>query len=73
MSNLTDQQIHGVALLLLGIAALILGAGIAWTLSRASRTRQVESAWLVVGVGFVLLVAGIVFCWFGISTLVEGQ
>jgi ABC-type nickel/cobalt efflux system permease component RcnA len=60
MSNLSDTQLQGLALVLLGIAALILGAGVAWALSRASRTRRVESAWLVISFGCLLLVAGIV-------------
>jgi protein-S-isoprenylcysteine O-methyltransferase Ste14 len=63
---------HGATLLLLGFAALILSAGVAWALSRISRTRRVESAWLVVGFGFLLFVVGIVLCWFGVTTLVEG-
>jgi hypothetical protein len=70
---MSDQQIHGAAFLLLGIAALILSAGVAWALSRASRAQLVESAWLFVGFGLLLLIAGIVLSWFGISTLMEGQ
>jgi hypothetical protein len=67
---MTDAQMQGVPLLLLGIASFILSAGVAWALSRASRVRRVESAWLI-GVGvFVLLAAGIIFCWFGISALI---
>jgi hypothetical protein len=67
---MSSQQLNGLGNLLVGVAALILSAGLAWAQSRASRTRRFESGWLVIGAGFVLLVAGIVFCWLGISGLV---
>lgn len=67
---MTDAQMQGVPLLLLGIVSLILSTGVAWALSRASRVRRVESAWLVVVGAFVLLAAGIIFTWFGISALI---
>jgi len=73
MSNLSDQQIHGAALLLLGIAALILGAGVAWAFSHTSRTRRVVHPWFITFVSFALFVVGVVVCWFGVSTLVEGR
>ena len=67
---MTDAQMQGVPLLLLGIVSFVLSAGVAWALSRASRMRRVESAWLIVIGVFVLLAAGMIFCWFGISALI---
>jgi hypothetical protein len=61
-----------MALFLVGVAVLILSVGIAWTLSRVSRSRRVESAWVVTAVSFVLFVVGVVLCWFGVSAFVEG-
>jgi hypothetical protein len=69
---MSDQQITGVVVLLLGVAALIISAGVAWTVSRITRTRQVEGINFITVVSFLLFVVGIVLCWFGISTLVEG-
>jgi hypothetical protein len=66
---MSSQQVNGLGNLLVGIAALVLSAGLAWAQSRASRTRRFEIGWLVIGAGFVLLVAGVVLCWFGISAL----
>ena len=69
---MSDHQTNAVALFLVGVAVLILSVGIAWTLSRVSRTRRVESAWFVTAVSFVLFVVGVVLCWFGVSGFVEG-
>jgi uncharacterized membrane protein HdeD (DUF308 family) len=69
---MTYAQMQAAPLLLLGIASFILSAGVAWALSRVSHTRRVENAWLIVVGSFVLLAAGIIFCWFGVSALVEG-
>jgi hypothetical protein len=41
---MSDQQIHGAALFLVGVAILIVSVSIAWTLSRSSRARRVEGA-----------------------------
>jgi len=60
-------------ILLLGVAALIISAGMAWTLSRLSRMRRVESTAFITGVSFLLFLVGIVLCYFGVSTLVEGS
>jgi hypothetical protein len=68
----SDQQTTGLILLLVGLAALIVSAGIAWTLSRLSRTQRVESAWLIIVVSFALFLVGIALCWFGVSVLLEG-
>jgi Kef-type K+ transport system membrane component KefB len=57
---MTSQQMSGLALSLVGVAALILSVGIAWSLSRVSRTRRVESASLISVVSLVLFLAGVV-------------
>ena len=62
----------GVVVLLLGVSALMISAGVAWMLSRLSRTRQVEGAFFITVVCFLLFVVGIVLCWFGVSAIVEG-
>jgi hypothetical protein len=69
---MSDQQLQGVVILLLGVAALIISAGMAWTLSRLSRTRRVESAAFITAVSFLLLIVGVVLCYFGVSNLIEG-
>jgi hypothetical protein len=68
---MSEQQLHGAALFLLGVALLIVSVGIAWTLSRSSRSRRVEGAWLIIILSFLLFVAGVVLCWFGVSAVVE--
>jgi amino acid transporter len=68
---MSDQQTTGLILLLVGLAALIVSAGIAWALSRRSRVRRVESTWFITAISVVLLVAGVVLCWFGVTTLLE--
>jgi hypothetical protein len=67
---MSGQQTQGVTLFLIGLAVLIVSIGIAWALSRTSRTQRVESAWLITAVSFVLFVLGIALCWFGVSALV---
>ena len=69
---MSGQQVYGVALLLVGFAVLIVSVGIAWTLSLRSRTRRVEGAWIITTVSFVLFALGVLFCWLGVSALVEG-
>ena len=69
---MSDQQIHGAALLLVGGASLIVSFSIAWALARASRARRVESAWVVTVVSFVFFAVGVVLCWFGVSVIMEG-
>ena len=49
-NNMSAQQISGVVILLIGVAALIVSVGVAWTLSRISRTRPVD------GIGFITVV-----------------
>jgi Kef-type K+ transport system membrane component KefB len=66
------QQVNGLALSLVGVAALILSVGIAWSLSRVTRTRQVEGAGVIMVVSVALFLAGVVACFFGVSALVEG-
>ena len=63
----------GMVVVSLGVAALIISAGVAWTASRITRTRQVEGIIFIIVVSFLLFVVGIVLCWFGVSAIVEGQ
>jgi hypothetical protein len=70
MGAMSGQQVAGVVVPLLGVAALMISAGVAWTLSRITRTRQVEGISFMTVVSFSLFVVGVVLCWFGISTLV---
>jgi uncharacterized membrane protein YecN with MAPEG domain len=72
MDPMSEQQIYGAALFLVGVALLIVSVGIAWALSRSSRTRRVEGAWLITIMSFIVFVVGVVLCWFGVSALVEG-
>jgi hypothetical protein len=69
---MSDRQISGVIVFLLGVAALIISTGVAWTLSRISRTRRVDGAGFITGVAFALFLVGIILCYFGVSNLVEG-
>jgi uncharacterized membrane protein len=70
---MTSQQINGLALSLVGVAALILSVGIAWSLSRVSRTRPVEGSGMISVVSILLFLAGVVACYFGVSAIVEGS
>jgi hypothetical protein len=70
---MSDQQMTGMVVLSLGVAALIISAGVAWTLSRITRTRQVEGISFITVVSLLLFLVGIVLCWFGVSVLVEGR
>ena len=70
---MSNQQMTGMVVVSLGVAALIISAGVAWTVSRITRTRQVEGINFITVVSFFLFVVGIVLCWFGVSTLVEGR
>jgi len=69
---MSGRQVYGLTLLLIGFALLIVSVGIAWTLSRTSRARRVEGAWLITAVSFALFLAGVLICWVGVSALVEG-
>jgi hypothetical protein len=68
---MSNQQMTGVVVFLLGVATLIISAGVAWMLSRLSRTRRVEGTSLITGVSFLFFVVGIVLCYFGVSSMVE--
>jgi hypothetical protein len=68
---MSERQLHGAALFLVGLALLIVSVGIAWTLSRISRTRRVDGAWLITMLSFALFVAGVALCYFGVSAIVE--
>ena len=69
---MSGQQLNGLAFLLVGVAMLIVSAGIAWALSRRSRTQRVESSWLITLLSFGLLLAGAALCYIGVSRIVEG-
>jgi hypothetical protein len=66
------QQTTGVALLLVGLAALSVSVGVAWILSRLARDGRVDGTWFVSVVSLLLFLAGIALCWFGVSAIVEG-
>ena len=66
------QQTTGVALLLVGLAALGVSVGVAWILSRLARDGRVDGLWFMSGVSLLLFLAGIALCWFGVSAIVEG-
>ena len=68
---MSDQQVTSVVVFLLGVAALIISAGVAWILSRLFRRRRVEVTSFIIVVSLLLFVAGIVLCWFGVSNIVE--
>ena len=70
---MSNQQMTGMVVVSLGVAALIISAGVAWTVSRITCTRQVQGINFITVVSFFLFVVGIVLCWFGVSTLVEGR
>jgi len=69
---MTDQQLQGVVYLLLGLAAVIVSAGVAWQLARNTRAQRVESSWIVTLVSFALLLVGAALCYSGVSKLIEG-
>ncbi len=69
---MSSQQLSSVLLLLLGLAALAASLGIAWLLSRSSRTGRIESAWFPTIASIVQFLLAVALCWFGVSTLVEG-
>jgi hypothetical protein len=69
---MSDQQMTGVVLLLVGLAVLLVSVGVAWTLARLSRAGRVESTWLITAVSFALFLVGVAICWFGVSALVGG-
>ena len=68
----SSQQTTGVVVLLLGIAALGSSAGTAWLMSRLWRTGPVEGGWLLSTAGVILLLVGLVLCYFGVLAIVEG-
>jgi protein-S-isoprenylcysteine O-methyltransferase Ste14 len=70
---MSSQQISGVVVFLLGVAALMVSVGVAWTVTRITRTRPVEGAWLLTLAGVLLLLVGLALCYFGVSTLVGGS
>jgi len=69
---MSGQQTSGLVNLLVGLAALLVSAGAAWTLALRSRVRRVDSAWLVTTISCTLFVVGVVLCWFGVSALLGG-
>jgi hypothetical protein len=73
VNMMSTQQITGVVVFLLGVAALIVSAGVAWTVARISRRRQIEGISFITLVAFLLFLAGVVLCYFGVTNLVEGS
>ena len=71
-NNMSAQQISGVVILLIGVAALIVSVGVAWTLSRISRTRPVDGIGFITVVTVLLFLVGMALSYFGVSALVEG-
>jgi hypothetical protein len=71
--DMSERQTTGAIILLLGAAALVISTGMAWTLSRLSRRRQVVGSSFITLVAFLLFLVGIVLCYFGITNLVEGS
>jgi site-specific recombinase len=69
---MSDRQVYGLTLLLIGLALLIVSVGIAWALSLRSRRRRVEGAWIITSVSFVLFALGVLICWLGVTAIVEG-
>jgi hypothetical protein len=69
---MSEQQLTGVVVLSLGVTALIVSAGVAWILSRITRTRRVEGISFITVVSFLLFLVGVVMCWYGVSAIVEG-
>jgi hypothetical protein len=69
---MSDQQMTGVVVFLLGVDALIISAGVAWMLSRLVRERRVEGTSFSTAVSLLFFVVGIVLCYFGVSAMVEG-
>jgi hypothetical protein len=70
---MNQQQMTDLVVLLLGMAALLVSVGVAWTLSRLSRAGRVASRWFITLVAFLLFAVGVVLCYFGVSSIVEGQ
>ena len=67
---MNDQQMTDVVVVLLGVAALMISAGVVWTPARLSRTRRVEGAAFMTVVSFFLFVVGIVLCYFGVTSII---
>jgi hypothetical protein len=70
---MNTQQITGVVVFLLGVAALIVSAGVAWTVAHITRRRQIDGISFITLVAFLLFLGGIVLCYFGVTNLVEGS
>jgi hypothetical protein len=70
---MSSQQTTGFLVLSFGIGALMVSAGVAWVMSRLSRTRPIEGAWLLSAADFLLFLASLVLCYFGILAIVEGR
>jgi hypothetical protein len=67
------EQVTGMVLLLVGLAALSVSVGAAWILSRLARDGRVDGIWFVSVVSLLLFLVGIALCWFGVSGIVEGR
>jgi hypothetical protein len=71
-NSMSAQQISGAIILVIGVAALIVSVGVAWTLSRISRMRQVDGIGFITVVAVLLFLVGMALSYFGVSALVEG-
>jgi hypothetical protein len=69
---MSSQQVTGVVVLLLGVAALIISAGVAWMRSRMLRSGSLEGSGFILVIGVLLVLVGIALCYFGISAIIEG-
>jgi hypothetical protein len=69
---MSNQQVTGLVNLLVGVAALMVSMGAAWTLMLRSRMRRIESTWFITAISVALFIAGVALCWFGVSALVGG-
>jgi hypothetical protein len=69
---MSSQQMTGVVVLSLGLAALIASAAIAWMRSRLFRAGSREGSGFILVVGVLLVLVGLALCYFGISAIVEG-
>ncbi len=70
---MNNQQMTGMVLLPLGVAALIISVGVAWMLARLSRMRRVEGAAFITVMSFLLFAVGVVLCYFGVTSIIEGS
>jgi hypothetical protein len=69
---MSGQQVYGVALLVVGLALVMVSIGVGWAQARRSRAGRVGGAGVLTAVSFALFLAGVLICWLGVSALLEG-